>query len=172
MTKYGLLIADDGSSVDDGNVKYDSGLGHLSVDLFATPKHFDIIKVVGTNIPIDGTPRYEVLAKIEHNMPFTPIVSTYFYLDKEHADPAVIPSAYKYESSFYKNFFPLRNLGGPGVDAYVTSVDETYLEIGHFGVHYLGGSLTSPAASIPAFCKYYIYNTQGYNRRGDITPLG
>lgn len=171
MTKYGIEIMDDGKQIGVDTPKFSSDNGHLGVDLNADPKHFDIIHLLGTAMPIDSTPRYEVLLKIKHNKPFVPKVETYFYLDAANADAASIPSTNKYTDSFYKLFFPLINLGGPAVDVYVVSVDDTYLEFGHHSQHYLGGSLTSAANKIPAFAKYYIYNTRGFARRGELSPL-
>jgi hypothetical protein len=171
MTKYGLQIASEGSNIDEGELKYDSGLGHLSVDLFADPKHFDIIRVVGTDIPIDTASRYEVLIKIKHGKPFVPKIDCYFYLDKEHTDVSVMPSGYMYAESFNRNFFPLINLGGPVFDGYVVSVDETNLEIGHYSQS-SGYVSTSNASKLPAFCKYYIYDVEGYIRSGVTNPLG
>lgn len=84
MAQPGLLIAQDGTSIQQGLFVYDSRNKHMQVNLLADPPHVQVYTVQPTAIATSsGTPNWfasETLATIKHNLPYRPRVFGFCYI--------------------------------------------------------------------------------------------
>lgn len=83
MVGYGLVIPDSSGDFGVGAV-FNSTRQKLTIDFEADPKHFDILSNfnAGTRFYTDGSGNKsfeETLFQIEHKLPFTPMVQTFFF---------------------------------------------------------------------------------------------
>lgn len=151
MSKYGVITKDGGQET------FNSSKKHLLVNLNADPPHFDVIQLKGSAISIGGAgSTSEIIAKVKHNLPYTPMVAAYFWLTSE-----VTGSGIDTSGTYYRNFYAYSNLGGALQDYVYLLVDDKFVTF----EHYLQApyAVTSDAPNQPLFCKYYIFSQPAYN---------
>lgn len=127
----GIGIASARGSMDDLDWSWDSRRKKMAVDLKTLPPHLDIIEIDG------GTPwilainerREETIFEIEHKMPFTPKVLTYFYLYDAPFERAGLIGSHS------EGIAPMIfNAYGFGSEWLSAEVDEKYFRIRHKAV--------------------------------------
>jgi hypothetical protein len=152
MSDVGLFIASANTTVSDNELDFDSRRKHLLVDLDASPRHFDIVNLTGTNISTpDGSYREEILLTIPHHLPYTPKVETYIFVSGNF-------NLYAGSGSYYRTYYPYSG-SSPTSDLVIGSADATNYYIKHTLVS--PGAYTSNAASFPLQIKYYIFSNRG-----------
>lgn len=150
----GLVIRDDS-----GKEQFNSSRNHLLVDLNADPKHFDTVRILGSNQSVGaGATAKEKLLTIPHKLGYTPVATAYFYQLSDVAGGGISQFG-----TYYRNFYSYLPLGSGGGDDVVNiTADDTNLYVVHTTVSY-GPPFSSTAASTPLAVKYYIFSRPAYN---------
>ena len=153
MSDYGIGIAADNKSMQDGRWKFDSRKKKLTVDIEAVPKHLDLFTINGGTkwVLNPGDVRSEILFQVEHHMLFPPKF-LFFALVTD------VPSGFAPLIGFYfSNLAFLRTNNFPVGDEYVyADVDEKYFNIKH--VAYGGGIATG--TTITAYGSDYKFRVR------------
>lgn len=138
---------------------FNSTRNHLLVNLNADPKHFDTVRILGTNqsVGVLGEAR-EILFKIEHKLNYTPMICAYMY-----ASGDVSGAGLDTLGTYYRNFYSYLPLGGGGGDDTLhIAANDKYFYITHTTISY-GAGFSSAAANTPVNVKYYIFSRPAYN---------
>jgi len=166
--KRGVFIAEDGKGVDQ-RLQYDSTREHLQVNLAREPFHLDIVNFPGgtdfaATIAGGTVDRKETLFAVEHNLPYTPDVMFFCYVESYNGS-ATDPKAGYYFSD------KLTLTGAIFVfDGFYAEVDEKEFRIVHRHRTDPATDHTSDASKYSMRLKYYIisrdagvdsYNTSG-----------
>jgi hypothetical protein len=149
---YGMKVTD----IKTKKSIFDSSKNHAMIDLNATPKHFDTIVVTGTAFSVNATSQSETVAKIKHNLPYTPIVWAFMYQGGD-----VVGSGLLVLGTYYRNYYSYVSLGGTVIDQIVMKVDDTHLSFIHFTEAPF--PYTSIADVNPVTIKYYIFSRKAFN---------
>lgn len=153
MTDTGIFIAKDGTNVSSNDLQFDSRNKHLLVDLDASPKHFDVINLTGTNLSSTGPEVSETLFTIPHKLSYVPKIETYIFVNGRF-------NLYTGSGSYYRTLYPYSGGGAGYYDRVIGEVDNTNYYIRH-KISTAGSPFTSNAASFPLQIKYYIFSNQG-----------
>lgn len=135
MAGYGLVVADDSGDLG-ADAVYNSTRQKLTIDLNAVPKHFDILPKfrAGTKFYTDGSGNKhfeETLFEIEHKLPFTPMVQTFFLSILPESNATITPSglAPQYSINTAPIVFNAFGLGSEWLEA---TADSKYFRIKHY----------------------------------------
>jgi hypothetical protein len=135
MKRVGLAIADDSGDLGTDAV-FDTSRQKLTVDLDASPKHFDILPKfnAGTKFYSDGSGNKsfeETLFKIEHKLPFEPMIQAFFLrvLAEKDATISEIGLAPQYSINTAPIIFNAMGLGSEWLEA---TADSKYFYIKHY----------------------------------------
>lgn len=152
----GILIAEDGMGVSQGEYKFDSRARHLPIDLEASPRHYDIVEMAGgtaLGIAANSTEtKQETLLEIPHKLGYTPFCIAYFYIISKNGNAVSAPAG-----NYSGDFYPYSGSLGTLSDFITYKVNRESFRI----IHYLNGSglgpaYTSDANTYQLRIKYYI----------------
>lgn len=154
--RYGILVADDGTSIQDKDYKYDSREQTLILDLERDPKHMQIIQTSGgTNLPTGVVgDNSEVIYTFDHNLGYTPLVDAYFYAE-------TYGGSYTHMNTggYGKDFYFLSGSNNWVLDYLTFKVNNKSFSIIHRTIVYATHTgYVSTAASYGIKTKAYIYS--------------
>jgi hypothetical protein len=142
-------------------ISFNGGNRHMMLDLNADPKHFDLVKLLGTAITVGaGVTTSEQLFKINHNLGYVPYVEIYFYPAGNAVANLGPFSLIDNTGSYSKNLYYYQ-VGGGVEDKLYMQVTDRSLFIHHSYYSAAGG--TSTANTQPVWAKYYIFSNIGYD---------
>lgn len=161
MSDHGLLVFGQSGSPTSKENDYDSRKTRMQTLLVTKPDHLAIIDnfVGGTALVSNAsTQQREILARFNHNLPYTPEVFMYFYV-KSYGGSTTVGQAGGYQGGAYL----YSGSAGTVDDAISLEVDATEVRI----VHTLddlgfGGGYVSTAPNYLLRIKYYVTSNDSH----------
>lgn len=170
--EYGLVIAGDDGSLEEKQL-YDTRKPKLTLDPKPNPPHFDVLQdfSAGTKWTIDNADtaiREEVLFKIKHGLPFTPMFAAFFVATTTPPDYAGRKNLYSLNKALI-----LYNAIGLGDEMIYADADDTYFYIKHSAQRFgYGdpGNYTFFGSDFKYRIRYMIFNRPTFLLPGGIMP--